>query len=397
MTKGAANVQYAERIGQLTPFKAVDFLEAAIALQAQGRDIVRMETGEPKFPTAAPIAEAAARAITEDHTRYTPACGIPELREAISELYEARYGLSVSPQRVVVTTGSSAALGLLCELLLNPGDGLLLADPGYPCNANFVRRVGAQPQAVPVNAEQNFLLHAELIARYWQENTRGAIVASPGNPTGSVFAREELQALWQALKDRGGVWLSDEIYHGLTYAEMEETCALSITEDACVINSFSKYFGMTGWRLGWMVVPEAAVESVNLMAQNYFISNPSIAQYAALAALAPQTREILDQRREELQDRRDFLVAALRGLGFGIGHVPLGGFYLYADISRFADDSEPFCWRLLNEYGVACTPGTDFGRHRANSYIRFSYVEPMERLREGVARLERMVADSCSG
>lgn len=382
-------MRLADRTRKFTPFKVVDFLQAAVELQAQGRDIVRMAIGEPGFVTAEPIIESAKQALSEGKTSYTPPCGIPPLRQAIADHYHQSYGLAIDPQRIIVTTGSSAALGMICDLLLNPGDGLLMSDPGYPCNPNFVRRLDAEPQFVPVEPEGNYQLTAELVASHWRDNTVGVMVASPSNPTGEIISRENLGALYREVSGRGGSLVVDEIYHGLTYGDEPVASILEITDQAFVVNSFSKYFGMTGWRLGWMVVPDGLTEMINVMIQNFYISSPTVAQYAALSAFDPETISILENRREEFKKRRDFLVPALRELGFGISHVPEGAFYVYANVEAFTDDCEAFCWQLLHEYGVACTPGTDFGYHRSNHYVRFAYTEPLDRLKLGVERMRK--------
>lgn len=382
-------MRLANRTRNLTSFKVVDFLEAAQALEAEGRDIIHMEIGEPRYPTAEPIVAAAHQALTDGRTAYTASCGIPELRKAIAADYQRCHGLEIDPRRVIVTTGSSAALGMVCELLLNPGDGLLLADPGYPCNPNFVRRLDAQPQLVPVNVEDNYQLTGELVERYWQSNTVAAMVATPSNPTGAVIDREQLGVLHCAVSEKGGTLIVDEIYHGLTYRDGPVPSVLSLTDDVLVINSFSKYFGMTGWRLGWMVVPESVVDTVTVMAQNFYIASPSIAQYAALAAFQPETLVILEMRRQEFWQRRDYLVPALQALGFVIRRPPEGAFYLYADVSALTDDCEAFCWWLLREHGIACTPGTDFGDHLARQHVRFAYTESLPRLQLAVERLTK--------
>lgn len=382
-------VRLADRVQCLTRFKAMDFLEATAQLQAQGIDVIRMGVGEPSFPTAAPIATAAAKALREDKTRYTPPCGIPELRQAIVNYYQSVYCLDIAVERIIVTTGSSAALGMVCELLLNPGDGLLMTDPGYPCNPNFVRRVNAEPQLVPVIAADNFQLTAERVATHWLDNTVGVLVASPSNPTGEVMSRCHLSGLYEEVAARGGHLIVDEIYHGLTYDDDRATSVLEISDNVFVINSFSKFFGMTGWRLGWMVVPDGLTDIVHVMAQNFYISSPSIAQYAALSAFSPEAQHIFEARRLEFKERRDYLIPALRNLGFGISHVPAGAFYLYANVQPFTDNCEELCWSLLREHGVACTPGTDFGTHEALHHIRFSYTEPLPRLKLGIERIKR--------
>ena len=376
----------AHRLEQMTSFKVVDFLEAAVAMEAQGRDIVRMEAGEPAFDTAPAIAEAAIKALKDEKTHYTPSFGISALREAIAAFYDTRYGLKLSPERVVVTTGSSAALGLICDLYINPGEGLLLTDPGYPCNANFVRRAGGEPQLVPVSADNAYQLTGELVQSSWRDNTIGVMVASPSNPTGEMVDRANQTAIHNTVSRHGGVLIMDELYHGLVYEE-KETSVLEITDEAFVINSFSKYFGMTGWRLGWMVAPEDTLPAISVMTQNFYISPPSIAQYAALGAFQPATIGLMEERREILRQRRDFLVPALRELGFVIPHSPAGAFYIYANIEALADDSETFCWDMLERAGVSFTPGTDFGEHLARQHVRFSYTQPMERLELAVERL----------
>lgn len=380
--------KYASRLANMTSFKVVDFLEAAVAMQASGRDVVRMEAGEPSFPTAPAIVAAAIKAMGDEKTNYTPSFGIFELREAIAGFYYTRYNIDLAPERVVVTTGSSAALGLICDLFINPGDGLQLSDPGYPCNANFVRRAGGQPQRIPVRAENAYQLTADLVEAHWQPNTVGVMIASPSNPTGEIISLENQRGIHTAVADRDGVLIMDELYHGLVY-DHDETSILSVSDDAFVINSFSKYFGMTGWRLGWMVVPEDTLPPISVMTQNFYISPPSIAQYAALAAFRPATIHLMEERREELRKRRDFLTPALRELGFVIPQLPAGAFYIYANIENLADDSEEFCWAMLEQAGVAFTPGTDFGEYQARQHVRLSYTQPMNRLELAVERLSK--------
>ncbi|MDF1832184.1 MAG: aminotransferase class I/II-fold pyridoxal phosphate-dependent enzyme [Porticoccaceae bacterium] len=383
--------QYATRIEGMTSFKVVDFLEAAVKMEAQGRDVVRMEAGEPAFPTAPAIVEAANAALRDEKTFYTPSLGIIELREAIAAFYATRYGLQIPARRIVVTTGSSAALGLICDLIINPGDGLQLTDPGYPCNANFVRRGGGEPQLIPVDAHNAYQLTPELVAEHWRDNTVGVLVASPSNPTGEMLSLDNQRGINAVVASHNGVMIMDELYHGLVY-DQPESSILEINNDAMVINSFSKYFGMTGWRLGWMVVPEDALEAVNIMAQNFYISPPSIAQYAALGAFEPTTLDLMEARRAEFRQRRDYLVPALRELGFTIPHTPAGAFYVYAGIEKLAGDSEAFCWDMLERAGVAFTPGTDFGEHLAHQHVRFSYTQPLHRLELAVERLGEALA-----
>lgn len=381
----------ARRVREIEPFRVVEILSRATELAAAGGDIVHMAAGEPDFATAAPIVEAGRAALARGATHYSQPAGLPQLREALSEYYQEEYGLAVPPGRIVVTPGASGALLLLSALLLDPGQSLLMSDPGYPCNRHFLRLVEARGRLVPVGPETRYQLSPELLVAHWDENTAGALLASPANPTGSVLSREELAGLAAAAKARGGYLLVDEIYHGLGY-DAATPSVLEVDPDAFVINSFSKYFGMTGWRLGWLVAPEAAVPELEKLAQNLFISMSTMAQHAALACFEPATREILDGRREQFRARRDFLLPALAELGFDIPCRPEGAFYIYANAGRFTDDSQAFCLDLLESHGLALTPGLDFGRHRAGQHVRFSYTTGLERLEVAVERLARVLA-----
>jgi len=387
-TSGA--LRLADRVAEIEPFRVVEVLNRATELAAAGRDIVHLAAGAPDFTTAGPIVEAGRRALAEGHTHYSQAAGLPALREALSQHYATEYGLDIAPSRIFVTPGASGALLLLCALLLNPGDGMLLTDPGYPCNRHFMRLVEGRGQLVPVDASTRYQLTGELVAAHWRTNTVGAMVASPANPTGTSLSLTELASLAAAVRTRGGNLIVDEIYHGLGY-DGPTRSVLEVDPQAFVVNSFSKYFGMTGWRLGWLVAPEAAIPGLEKLAQNLFISMSTMAQHAALACFEPATRDILDQRRDIFRQRRDFLLPALANLGLKIPCPPDGAFYIYADASRFTDDSQALCWHLLEEHGVALTPGIDFGHVRANEHIRFSYATSMERLEEAVARLARVL------
>lgn len=390
MTNGLPTRGFARRMAEIEPFRVVEVLARANALAASGRDIVHMAAGEPDFSTAAPIVEAGRAALARGATSYSEAAGIPALREALSGFYASEYGLDISPSRIMVTPGASGALLLISALLMNPGDGMLMTDPGYPCNRHFLRLVEGQGQLVPVSADSRYQLTAANVAQHWQDNTIGAMVASPANPTGSALSREELAALSAEVRRRQGYLVVDEIYHGLGY-DTATPSVLEVDDDAFVINSFSKYFGMTGWRLGWLVAPEAAVEEMEKLAQNLFISLSTMGQYAALAGFDPGTREILEERREIFHQRRDFLLPAVQALGFTVPCKPQGAFYIYADASAFTDDSQAFCMQLLEENGVALTPGLDFGHHLANQHLRFSYTTSMDRLELAVERLAKVL------
>lgn len=386
----AARRGFAQRVSEIEPFRVVEVLERATALTAQGADIVHMAAGEPDFSTAAPIIEAGRKALAEGATHYSQAAGIPALREALSEHYAQTYGLSVSPAQIMVTPGASGALLLLAALLMNPGDSMLMTDPGYPCNRHFMRLVEGRGQLVPVDACSRYQLTGELVQEHWEADTVGAMVASPANPTGTALSLDELKSLSAAVRSRGGHLIVDEIYHGLSYG-VQTPSVLEVDPDAFVINSFSKYFGMTGWRLGWLVAPEAAVQEMEKLAQNLFISMSTMAQYAALAGFEPGTREILEERRAIFAQRRDFLLPAVTSLGFDVPCPPDGAFYIYADASRFTNDSQAFCLRMLEEHGIAITPGLDFGHHRSNEHLRFSYTTGMDRLELAVERLSRVL------
>ena len=379
---------FSARSRAIEPFHVMALLARANELQAAGHDVIHLEIGEPDFTTAAPIVEAGQKALANGHTRYTAARGLPALREAIAGFYAQRYGLSIDPQRILVTPGGSGALLLASSLLVDPGKHWLLADPGYPCNRHFLRLVEGAAQLVPVVPESRYQLTPELIERHWDQDSVGALAASPANPTGTLLHKDELAALSLTLKARGGHLVVDEIYHGLTYG-IEAPSVLEVDDDAFVLNSFSKYFGMTGWRLGWLVAPQEAVGELEKLAQNLYISAPSMAQHAALACFEPATLAILEERREEFRRRRDYLLPALRELGFGIAVEPEGAFYLYADISAFGGDAFTFCQHFIETEHVAFTPGIDFGRYQASHHVRFAYTQSVERLQQAVERIAR--------
>ncbi|MCK9503644.1 MAG: aminotransferase class I/II-fold pyridoxal phosphate-dependent enzyme [Porticoccaceae bacterium] len=386
---------FADKLQHLKSFKVVDFLDAAIAMEARGLDVIRMEAGQPVFPLPEPVQQAAQSAIaTSVSNIYTASLGTEALRLAIARLYGRRYNIDLNPKRVVITTGSSAALAMLCDLLVNPGDSMLLPDPGYPCNANFVRRCNGTPITIAVDASQNYQLSADQVRQHWRADTAGVIVASPSNPTGDTLSAEELKELGSAVRERGGRLIVDEIYHGLNYSSAGDISILNSCDDAFVINSFSKYFGLPGWRLGWMVVPEDAIKPLEIMAQNFYISPPNISQQVALAALSAEAIAVYEQRREIFKTRRDFLVPQLQQLGFDIPHAPPGAFYIYAGIDQLATDSEQFCWQMLDKAHVAFTPGTDFGSNGARNHVRFSYTEELPRLQIAVERLARALEAS---
>jgi aspartate/methionine/tyrosine aminotransferase len=380
----------ANRMAQIAPFHVMELMARAAALEAAGRSIIHFEVGEPDFPTAEPILDAARRFLSGGHVHYTAALGLPQLREAIAAHYAERHGVDVAPERIIVTAGASGALLLALGVLVNPGDEWLLPDPGYPCNRNFVRLLEGIPVALPVNPESNYQPTPAQLAAAWTPTTRGLLVASPANPTGTLLDHDTMAALANVVAERGGTLLVDEIYHGLTYGIDAQT-ALAVNDDIFVINSFSKYFGMTGWRLGWLVAPQCYVREIEKLAQNLYIAPSTVAQHAALAAFLPETRTILEDRRQEFRARRDVLLPGLRQLGFRIAAEPQGAFYLYADSSALSDDSDALSRKLLNDAGVAATPGLDFGSQAPRSHMRFAYTVSREAIEEGLARMARAI------
>lgn len=379
---------YSRRSHEIAPFHVMSLLARAQALEQAGHDVIHLEIGEPDFTTAEPVVRAGQDALAAGHTRYTAARGLPALRRAISGFYGSRYGLDIGPERILITPGGSGALLLASSLLVDPDRHWLLADPGYPCNRHFLRLVEGAAQLVPVGPDTAYQLTPSLLEQHWNGDSVGALVASPANPTGTVLAAEELDALSQSLRARGGHLVVDEIYHGLTYG-LDAASVLQVDDSAFVLNSFSKYFGMTGWRLGWLVAPPAAVPELEKLAQNLYISASSIAQHAALACFGEEAMAIFEQRRQAFQQRRDFLLPALRALGFRIEVEPQGAFYLYADVSAFTDDAQAFCAHFLETEHVAFTPGLDFGFHRSNQHVRLAYTQDTARLQQAVERIAR--------
>lgn len=378
------------RAASIESFKVMDLLKRARELEAAGCDVVHLEVGEPDFATAEPVAEAAIRAVRAGLTQYTPAAGIPELRERIAAFYDQRYGVQISPEQVLVTPGASGALLLAFASLVDAGQRIMMSDPGYPCNRQFLHFLNASAQLVPTGPAEKFQLTNALIAEHWQPETRGVLLASPSNPTGTLVPVDEMQAIAQRVRQLGGQLIVDELYHGLTYG-VDAMTALQVDPECFVVNSFSKYFGMTGWRLGWLVAPEGAIKVMERMAQNLFISPPTVSQYAALAAFTPQSLEIFEARRAAFEGRRDFLVQGLRDLGFAIPAMPEGAFYVYADASHLTDDSFAFCWSLLEENHIAVTPGADFGQFNASRYVRFSYTTGLEQIEKALQRLAQRI------
>ena len=382
----------AARMAGIEPFHVMELMAKAQALEAQGRNIVHMEVGEPDFPTPQPLIEAAQRFLAGGHVHYTHALGILPLREAIAGFYATRYGITVDPARIVVTAGASGALLLALGALISPGDEWLLTDPGYPCNRHFVRFCEGVPRALNVDATTNFQPTAAIVGAGWTARTKGLLVASPANPTGTLIEPAQLATLWNTVQARGGTLIVDEIYHGLTYGGNEgfdARTALGLSDDIIVINSFSKYFGMTGWRLGWLVVPTHMLRDIEKLAQNLFISPSAPAQHAVLAAFTPETLAICEARRAEFKARRDLLLPGLRKIGFDIPVEPQGAFYIYAGIGDLDKDSYALAGKLIEQVGVAATPGLDFGNNAPERHMRFAYTVAAEKLATGLERMTR--------
>ena len=384
-------MKIADRMASIQPFHVMALLARARELEAAGRSIIHMEIGEPDFITPRPVIDAGLAALQQGKTHYTPATGLPALRERIATFYNDRYGVAVEAERIVITPGASAALQLVMAALVNPGDHVLMADPGYPCNRNFVYLVNGEPVGIPVDAASGYQPTVQQVNELWTEKVAALLVASPSNPTGTLLSAATLQGYYSTATEKGGSLVVDEIYHGLTYGPPAQT-ALAISDELFVINSFSKYFGMTGWRLGWLVAPRDVVPEIDKLAQNLFLAAPTLAQHAALKAFDEQNIAILESRRDEFRLRRDYLLPALREIGFDIPVTPEGAFYLYANCSRFADDSFELAGRLLEEAGVAITPGIDFGTNRPEQHVRFAYTTSLEHQQEGVRRLAEYLA-----
>ncbi|HLU03980.1 MAG TPA: pyridoxal phosphate-dependent aminotransferase [Advenella sp.] len=382
--------RFAHRIDQALTFHAIEVTKAAQQLREQGRDIISLGIGEPDFTAPPIVVDTLARAAQAGLSGYSPALGIMPLRSAIADYYKSHWGAEVDPGRIIITAGASGALSLACMTLLNPGDEILMPDPAYPANSNFILCSGATPRLIPCTAQERFQLSADKIAAHWTDKTRGVLIASPSNPTGTSIEREELVRIIQTVRERGGVVIMDEIYLGLSYDRVPRS-ALTLDPQIVVINSFSKYFNMTGWRLGWMVVPEAMVGPVEKLAASLSICPPTLAQHAAISCFTDEALAIYEHRRLAFMERRDFLLPAFEKLGIHVPVKPDGAFYIYADISRHGLGSDQFAHRLLHEAGVAVVPGLDFGPAYAQQMIRVSYATALDRLREAIERLQKIL------
>lgn len=374
------------RIDQIEPFRVMQLLEHAKQLEAQGHSMIHMEIGEPDFTTPAPVLTEAHRLLDQIDQHYTASTGAPELQQALSAWYSEEYGVAVAPERILITPGTSGAFSLIYATLLDPGESVLLPDPGYPCQRNFIRLAGGEPVSIPVGPESAYHLGPAHIDAHWQAATRAALVINPSNPTGTLIPEQQLTELARRCHEQGGYLISDEIYHGLTYGIAPPT-ALSLDANCIVVNGFSKRWAMTGWRIGWVIVPDNLIDACRRVMQNIFIAAPTLSQFAAIQALQC-TRETEVMRRA-YDERRRYLLSALPDLGFRIAVEPQGAFYIYADVSGLTKDSRAFCWDILNQAGVAITPGEDFGSYRAAEHVRFSYATGLDSLQEGIKRIRQ--------
>ena len=376
----------ASRLENIAPFHVMELAKLAAELEKQGRHIIHMGIGEPDFTAPQMVMDAAVQAMSAGHLQYTSALGIPALREAIAQHYLSKYQVKISANRIVVTAGASAALLLACAALVEPGAEVLMPDPSYPCNRHFVAAFEGTAKLIACGPQNRFQLSSQLVSRHWSEQSRGVLLASPSNPTGTSIYPDELAKIILTVKEKNGFTIVDEIYQGLSY-DAAPFSALSLDDDVIVINSFSKYFNMTGWRLGWLVVPERIIPHIEKLAQNLFICPSSIAQHAALACFSAEALHIYEERKAEFMRRRDYIVPALRNLGFEVPVMPDGAFYVYADCSLFSDDADQFTRDLLNEANVVIVPGLDFGSATAKQYVRISYATSMENLEEAIRRI----------
>jgi aspartate/methionine/tyrosine aminotransferase len=393
-------IRTARRLERIEPFYVLECAKAAEAIARSpecdaargGEPMIFLNIGEPDFVATPAVRLAAEECLRAGRTQYTPGTGLLELRQRIAAWYGTRFGLEIDAGRIVVTAGASAALQLACLALFEPGDEVLMPDPSYPCNRHFVAAAGAQARLLAADAQARFQLDAASVVAHWSAATRGVLLASPSNPTGTSIARAEMAAIAQAVRARGGVTIVDEIYLGLSYDPAYGHSALELGEDIISINSFSKYFGMTGWRLGWMVLPPELVGAVEKLAQNLYICASTLAQRAALACFEPASLAEYERRRDEFRRRRDFIVPALKRLGLAVPVQPDGAFYAWFDCSRYSPSSWDFCLRMMRRAHVALTPGRDFGPALAQRFVRLSFASSMPQLQAAVARLERELA-----
>ncbi|WEE76276.1 pyridoxal phosphate-dependent aminotransferase [Comamonas testosteroni] len=392
-------IELSRRAQRIEPFYVMEMAkhaqEVARQSSASGTPMIYLNIGEPDFSAPPLVQEAAERAIRGGRTQYTQAPGLPELRERISAWYASRFGVNVPARRIIITAGASAALQLACLALINEGNEVLMPDPSYPCNRHFVSAAEGKPVLIPSSAAERFQLSAAKVEAAWGERTRGVMLASPSNPTGTSIAPDELRRIHDVVRAKGGLTIVDEIYLGLSHDEAFGQSALQLGDDIISINSFSKYFNMTGWRLGWMVVPESLVAPIEMLAQHLFICASTVSQYAALACFEPESLAEYERRRAEFKARRDYFIPALESIGLPVPVKPDGAFYAWADCRAAAEKlgvkgSWDFAYALMNQAHLAITPGRDFGQAETANYVRFSTANSMEQLQEAIARMKKL-------
>ena len=394
---GRRKVKLATRLGFIDPFYVMECAKAAAELarspECATSPMIFLNIGEPDFTAPPLVQEAAERALRQGRTQYTDATGLPALRERISGWYASRFGLTIAPRRIIVTAGASAALQLACLALVDRDDEVLLPDPSYPCNRHFVAAAEGRPVLLPASAAERFQLSAAGVRAAWTPRTRGVLLASPSNPTGTSIDPAEMARIVDTVREHDGFTIVDEIYLALSFDERFGHSVLAHGQehgdDVISINSFSKYFSMTGWRLGWLVVPDALVAPIEKLAQNLYICPSTVAQHAALACFEPESIDEYERRRDEFRARRDFIVPALNRLGLTVPVMPDGAFYAWADCSAFNASSWDFSFDMMRRAHVAITPGRDFGRHASEHFVRLSYASSMAHLQEAVERLGR--------
>jgi len=389
-------MQISQRAQGIAPFYVMEVAKAAAALGRQvahtDRPMVYLNIGEPDF-TAPPLVQAAAQqAIRQGHTQYSPALGLTPLRERIAQWYAERFGLAIAPERIVVTAGASAALHLACMALIDAGDEILMPDPSYPCNRHFVSAAMGTPVLVPTSAVDRFQLNADQVARAWGPRTRGVLLASPSNPTGTSIHPDTLRQIHQVVAQHDGITMVDEIYLPLSFDDQYGQTALAISEQIISLNSFSKYFNMTGWRLGWMVVPPALVPTIERLAQNLYICPSAIAQHAALACFENESLALYESRRAAFKARRDLFIPGLNALGLQVPVAPDGAFYAWADCTQACrrlgvNGSWDFAFEVMQKAHIAITPGRDFGDADSARFVRFSTANSLDELQTALDRL----------
>ena len=379
------------RLDAIAPFYVMNLLARARELESQGQDVIHLEIGEPDFKTPDAVVEAGIQAMRDGNMGYTAANGIPELRQAIACFYQESMGVDINPGRIFITPGASGALQLAMLACLDDDDALLLTEPGYPCNRHIAEALGLKTQVVALDATSGYLPTAAHLRSQSTSQTKAVLLASPGNPTGSVIPDALMQEVSDLCSAEHWHLIMDEIYSSLVFGDQAAKTVLSVNPRAWVVQSFSKYFQMTGWRLGWLVVPEGYEPVVSKLAQNLFLSAPTIAQYAAVAAFQPEVIDTLEQRRKALEKRRDFLAAGLDAIGFPVVAAPDGAFYVYVDVSAYTNDSLAFCSALLEKAGVAVAPGLDFGGADAATTLRFAYTQRIDQLEVALHRMGKFV------